>query len=108
MLPFVPSEAAEGAQILSEFLDRVVAESVFERAKLFVGCDVGGHVGTGEESIAGLAITAHVGSVGVEENAGSTFAARDEATAKFQLAVLSVRAAESPVHVNAVGDGRHG
>src|SRR6266568_7389768 len=69
-------------------------------------------VGAGSESakksVNRFAIRAHVGSVGEEQEAGYTFAIENEAMAQFKLAVLAMGTAESPVHVDSVGDDGHG
>src|SRR5581483_1438097 len=78
VLAFVPSEAAEGAQVLSDLLLGVVAKAIFQGAEVLVGEDVGRGVDAREIGAHGFAIDAHVGVVGVEEDARGALAAGQE------------------------------
>ena len=71
VLALVPSEAAKDAQVGGQLLLGVVAEAVFERAEVFVASDVGaGGVSVPFRKVLdGFAIGAHVGAVGIEEQA---------------------------------------
>ncbi len=67
-----------------------------------------GCVGSVQEVCYCFAIGSHVGAVGIEEHAGHAFAFGHEAAAQFELAVLAMRAAERPIHIDAVGNDGHG
>ena len=108
VLALVPAEAAEGAQVAGDVLLGVVAEAVLEGAEVLVGGDGGGGVDAGEVGLDGLAVVAHVGAVGEEEDALRAFLAGHDALAQLELAVVGAGAAEGPVQIDAVGDDGHG
>jgi len=119
VLALVPSEAAGDAEILGNFLLGVEAHAVFKRAVFFVEGDGGDGdsvlrgVRAIEEVVDGFAVGAHVGIVGVEEDARGAFGLGSvswgyPAMAQLELAILAVSAAEGPVEIDAVGDDGHG
>src|SRR5579863_4666803 len=68
-LAVVPSEAAEGGQILRQILLEVEAESILPRDVPGMISDVGTLDQAGAELSYGVAVDAHIGIVGVGQNA---------------------------------------
>src|ERR1035437_2167460 len=108
VLSLVPAEAAEGAQIFRKFLLGVVAESILECAKVLVKRDGRRLVNSRKISVDCLAIGAHEGAVGIKQDALGAFAGRDDAAAQFKFAVLTMGAAEGPIHIDSIGNDGHG
>src|SRR6202034_15120 len=96
MLPFVPAETAEHAQILSHLLLGVETHAILERAEVLMQRDSGhgyailGRIRAIEKVLHRLAIGAHVCAVGVEQHALDPSMLWNQATAKFKFAVLAV------------------
>src|SRR6478736_10542497 len=67
VLPFIPTEAAEDAQVGSQFLFGVEAEAVLECAEVFVKGDCWRGIGAIEKRVHGFAVRAHVSAIGKEE-----------------------------------------
>ena len=113
VLALVPADAGEGADILSEILLGVEGEAVLYGAELPLGDDVGCGSLSGEVSLHGVAVEAHVGVVDEAEHAEGAFAVcgnegAKEPLAEFELHVLAAGPGEGPVEVDAVGGDGHG
>lgn len=74
---------------------------------MLVGNDVGCGVGPLEKCLDRFAVRAHMGAIGIKQQAGRAFAAGHEAAVQLEFAVLAVSAAEGPVQVDAIGYDGH-
>jgi len=104
----IPAEAGEGGEVVREVLFEVHAESVFAGDVPGVGGDIG-HDGsdTGFEVGDGVSIDAHVGVVGIGQQADDAGLFGDETAAQFVFEVFGVGLPGLPNKVDSVGDFGH-
>ena len=107
MLPLVPAEPPEHAQVCSQLLLSVVPESVLQRAEVLVRRDGRCWIGPGQVRLHRLSIHPHVCVIAVEEQPRHALALRNPTMAQLKLAILPICTAERPVQIDAVGDDGH-
>ncbi len=78
MLAFVPSKAAEDAEVFGDLLLVIPGEAIFHGAEVGVMGDFGRRIGAVEVVVDGFAIGSHVRVVDEAEDTGDAFATAQE------------------------------
>ena len=103
----IPAEAGEGGEVVREVLFEVHAESVFAGDVPGVGGDIGDGSEASIEVCDGVAIDAHVGVVGIGQQADDAGLFGNEAVTQFVFEVFGVGLPGLPDEIDPVGDFWH-
>src|SRR5690349_1819770 len=106
-MPFVPAESTKKIDLVGDLLLEVCAKTIFYSplSPICFNVRYGGFAGL--KSRNRLAVTAHIGVIGVSEQTQNAFSFWQKMTPKFNFKIFTTRATDIPIEVYAIGNFGH-